>query len=177
MPTTTRSTAGGFTFIENVVAMGIVAIFFSSLYAMSAQCLYVLNSGREAVSAGQGLQDRMEQFRGATWLTVSDASLIGSSILNTPANSSEFLNKVTEVVTVDSYPTASGTPIQITRANGTVTINATNATISAADQAVINIIYYWRASPSGRPLKTTNGITYNRSQSINTIRSANSGAK
>jgi competence protein ComGC len=41
----------GFTFVENLIAIAIVVLFFASLFAVNSQGLYLLNSGREAVVA------------------------------------------------------------------------------------------------------------------------------
>jgi Tfp pilus assembly protein PilE len=149
----------GFTLIENLFAVAIVAFFFGALYALNSQCLYLLNSGREATSAEQAMQDRMEQLRNAHWSQVTSASYIQSSILNSPSNSAAFLSKTTETITVNSYPTAANPPIQVQRLNGVATIVSNNAAIANGDMVRIDIALNWTASPGNRA----------RSQVISTI--------
>ena len=60
--TTTRSTGNsGFTIIENIVAVGIIALGFAALYAMSARCMKIMYSARDEMTVGQALQREIEQ--------------------------------------------------------------------------------------------------------------------
>jgi hypothetical protein len=97
----------------------------------------------------------MEQMRNCHWSQVTDgtgAYISGSNILGTAVTGSSNLSTLTEVVTVDSYPTATGTPIKVTRAsNGTVTVNQTNANVTKADLAAITVSISWTTAPGGRP--------------------------
>lgn len=146
-----RAIKGGFTFIDNVVAMMIFAGFFIALYSINAQCLQLVSSSRQALAAGQSLQDRMEQVRTCTWAQITDSNYISSSILNTAVNNAPILGGVTEVITINSYPTAVNPPIKVTRAsNGTVTINSTNAAIATGDLVAINIQLSWTAARGSR---------------------------
>ena len=160
-----RAKRGGFTFIDNVVAMTIFAGFFIALYSINTQCLQLVSSSRQALAAGESLQDRMEQVRTCTWAQITDSNYISSSILNTAANNAPLLGSITEVITVNAYPTAVNPPIQVTRAsNGTVTVNSTNATIKNGDLVAINIQLSWTAARGSRA----------RSMAINTIWGENS---
>lgn len=124
----------GFTLVENLVAMGIVALAFSALSALNSQCLYLLNSGRCAVFAQQALQDRMEQLSKSSWFNLTSASYIQNSILNTATTNGASLGQPTETIIVDTYPTTSGTnTIQVTRSGSTATITHNNTSITGSD--------------------------------------------
>ncbi len=133
---------GGFTYIEAMVAVAIVAIFFGALYALNAQGLYVLNAGRQTAAAGQSLQDRMEDFRSCTWEEVTDASYIQNNILNGPTISGDNISGSTETVTLTAYPTAT-TSTQVVRTNGTASTTSSNINLVNGDMVRIDVSLTW----------------------------------
>jgi len=155
--------ARGFTFVENIIAMGIVVLFFSSLYAINSQCLYLLSSGRGAVFAEQALQDRMESLRSCTWYNLTNASYLQNNILNTTTTAGSNLGQPTETIMLDNYPTPTGTPIQVTRTGRTVSIVSNNQTILNSDPGLLraNIIITWTQGTGSRvrTLSTTSIIS------------------
>lgn len=144
----------GFSLIETSFAVALVGIFFVGLFSLNSQCLYLVNSSRELLMASGVLQTRMEQLRNVHWSQISDSTgsyIAGSNVLGTAANGESNLGTVSEVITVDSYPTATGTPIKVTRAsNGTVTVNQTNSAVATGDMAAITIQLSWKAAPGAR---------------------------
>ena len=142
----------GFTFVENIIAMGVVVLFFSSLYAVNSQCLYLLSSGRGAVFAEQALQDRMESLRSCTWFNLTSASYLQNNILNTTTTAGANLGQPTETIMVDTYPTATGTPIQVTRSGRTASTTSNNLSIVNSDPGLVrvNIIITWTQGTGSR---------------------------
>ena len=126
-----------------MVAIALIAIGFPALYAINSQCLYVVNASRQAFDCNQALQDRMEQFRNCTWAQVTDSSYVAGNIMNIAGKNSGSLKSITEVVTINAYPTAVNPPIQITRSNGTITVNSTNAAIASGNLVKIDITLSW----------------------------------
>lgn len=143
-----------FTLVETAFAVALVAIFFVGLFLIDSQCLYYVNCSRELLSASSMLQARMEQIRNCHWSQITDANgtyLSSSSVLGTAVTGGSSLGAITEVITVDSYPTATGTPIKVTRAsNGTVTVNQTNSSVTTGDLASITIQTSWTTAPGAR---------------------------
>ncbi len=133
---------GGFTYIEAMVAVAIVAIFFGALYALNAQALYVLNAGRQAAAAGQSSQDRLEQFRSCTWSQLTDASYIQNSILNGSTISGYNIGGSTETVTLNAYPTAT-TPTRVVRTNNAASTTSTNTNLVNGDMVRIDVSLTW----------------------------------
>jgi hypothetical protein len=143
-----------FTLIETTFAVALVAIFFVALFMINTQCLYYVNCSRELLDASGVLQTRMEQLRNCHWsqITASNGSYIsGSNVLGKAVSGESSLGSATEVITVDSYPTATGAPIKVTRAsNGAVTVNHTNSAVANGDMAAITIQLTWTTAPGKR---------------------------
>ena len=141
-----------FTLIDNIVAVAIVAGFFGALYAMSGQCLYLLNSGRQTTVAQQAIQDRIEQLRNIKWVQLTDPAYIAGNVLNTAAQNGASLSGLSETVTVNAYPTALSPSNQVTRSSaGAVTVSSTNSAIASGDLVRIDVTLNWTASPGNRP--------------------------
>ncbi|GEM_PF-2373439 len=151
---------GGFTFLDNIFAMTIVALFFGALYMLNSQCLYLLNSGRESLAATGALQDRMEQVRSCRWtqVTLSSGTNSISTLLSSAASDAAMLNKATETVTVTGYPTptsGSAPTFSVSRNNATGVVSvaaggSAQSAFSTYDLARIDITMAWTASPGNR---------------------------
>ena len=148
-PPFARSLAA-FTLVENAFAVAIVGLFFVTLYALNAQCLYMLNSGREAAAAEQSAQDRLEQLRNCTWAQLTDASYLRDNVLNGSTTGERNLGLVTETVTVNAYPVALNPAISVVRSNGTATTASLNASIADSDIVRVDLVLNWTAGPGGR---------------------------
>ena len=144
-----RNTQSGFTLVDSLVAIAITATVFTALYALSGQCVYVLNSGRELTSAQQALQDRGEQLRNLSWTQVTDSNYIANNVLNQASTNATYLNGLSETVTVNAYPTAVSPAIKLTRSGGSVTINSTNSTIASGNLVRIDTTETWTAGRTG----------------------------
>jgi hypothetical protein len=139
----------GFSFVENLIAMVIVVLFFGALYGISSQGLYVLNSGREATVANVCLRDRLEQLRTCTWAQLTDASYLRTSVLNSSPSGATNLGNLTETLTLNSYPVA-GNPTIVTRANGSASVTSGNAGLSNSTIVRVDEVFSWTAGPGGR---------------------------
>ena|SRR5438477_8166964 len=147
---TFRKSQDGFTFVENLIAMAIVLLFFAALFAVNSQALYLLNSGREAVVANVCLRDRVEQLRDCTWAQLTDSNYLRTSVLNSAPSGSSNLGQLTETVTVNSYPVAGNPPISVVRNNGSVSVVSTNAAIANGALVRVDDTLSWTAGPGGR---------------------------
>lgn len=145
-----RRREAGFSFVENLIAMVIVVLFFAALYAINSQGLYVLNSGREALVANVCLRDRIEQLRNCSWSQLTDSSYLSANILNASQSGASNLGSLTETLTINSYPTALNPAIVLTRSNGTVTVTSTNAAIASSTLVRVDESLSWIAAPGGR---------------------------
>ena len=156
-----RSAVGGFSLVEAMFAVGVVVTFFVGLYTINSQCLYFVNASREVVTAGQIGQSRLEQILDCTWTQVTDSNYIRNSVLITSMAGAQNLGQVTEVLTINKYPTAVNPPIKVTRAsNGTVTIDTTNSAIASGDLATVSLQLTWAAGRAGRARTITVATLY-----------------
>lgn len=158
-----RKAAAGFSLIDNLVAVAIVTGTFTALYAMSAQCSYVLKSGRETTSAQQVLQDRIEQLRNLQWSQATDPNYLVNNVLNQASANGATLPKLSETITVNTYPTALSPAIQVTRTAGTATVVSSNSLVANGVLARIDVTENWTAAHCGRA----------RAASLSTIISVN----
>jgi len=148
-----RRSEEGFTFVENLIAMAIVVLFFGALFAINSQGLYLLNSGREAVLASVCLRDRVEQLRNCTWAQLTDSSYLRASVFNSAPAGASNLGTLTENITVNSYPIAVNPPISLVRSNGVATVVSTNGAIATGALVRVDDTLTWTAGPGGRPRK------------------------
>jgi Tfp pilus assembly protein PilV len=112
------------TFPEILVAVLLLAIFCGSVFELNAVCLRYIDASKESIAALQSVHDRCEVLRNLSFTDLITTATVQST-LSSPANSSDFCTKATEVVKFSAYPTASGVT-QFTRTpDGTVTLNST----------------------------------------------------
>jgi Tfp pilus assembly protein PilE len=151
----------GFTLVDVMVAVMILAGSFSALYALGGQCVYLISSGKELTSGQQLIQDRIEQLRNLQWTQVTDPNYLANSVLNQARQNGNYLKSLTETVTIYSYPPPAApptpTPIQLTiSTNGTVAINTTNSTIANGNLCRIDVTETWTAGRTGQTRSVTN---------------------
>lgn len=71
----------GFTLVEGLVAMGLIAITFVSLYAGIASCLFTIRMARENLRASQILVEKMEAIRTYSWDQINSNGFIPATFV------------------------------------------------------------------------------------------------
>lgn len=102
-----RAGQGGFTLLETAVAGALLTLFLSSLFLLNSTVLRMLRSGTETVAASQVLQARVEQFRLANWLQVTNPDF-AKLTLSKPTDADTDLPGLTEAVSAAPYQVGSG---------------------------------------------------------------------
>src|SRR5207247_7507434 len=92
---------------EVLVAVVLFATFCASVIELIAVCLRYIDASIESIAALQSVHDRCEVLRNLAFTDLTTKSYV-QSLLATPANSSDFCKKATEVVKISAYPTANG---------------------------------------------------------------------
>lgn len=133
----------GFSLIECVFALAVVASFFAGLYGLNTQCLLTLNAGREALAAEQSMRDRIEQLRSCTWAQVTDAKYLHANILCASPDSTVNLGSPSETLTVNAYPTPISPQIKITRVGGSATTISSNAAMASQELVRVQVSLTW----------------------------------
>ena len=116
----------GITLIETSIAACTSALFLGSLFTMNMTGLKAIRTAKEATSASQVLQQRVESLRIANWHQVTDADWLSANLLNTSAAGSNGLKQMSETLTLAPYGSTSVGNTQITRSNGTTQILSRN---------------------------------------------------
>ena len=142
----------GTTLSEVLIAVILLAFFFMSVFELNAICLRYIDASKESVATLQLVQDRSEVLRNLAFSDLTSTSYL-QGLLGTPANGSAIATKVTEVVKVSQYPTASGVT-QLTRSgNGSVTTNSL-ATDLGKTLVQVDVSATWNMTLGGRPRST-----------------------
>lgn len=118
-----KATAG-MTLPEIMVAVLLLGIFCGSVFELNAVCLRYIDASKESIAALQTVHDRCEVLRNLSFTDLTTTSTV-QTLLASPANSSEFCKKATEVVEIKAYPTANGVTRFTRTPDGTVTVNPT----------------------------------------------------
>lgn len=136
----------GTTLIEATVATAICAIFLASIFTVNSGSMLTVKMSREAASASQVLQQRVESLRIANWHQITDAVWIKNNLLNTTAPGSDALRNLSEQVTFVPYGSSTAGNTQLVRTNGVTTITSSQALL--AENAVKVI---WTVNYTGAP--------------------------
>jgi Tfp pilus assembly protein PilV len=123
-------TGAAMTFPEVLIAILLLAVFCTSVFELNAVCLRYIDASKESIAALQSVHDRCEVLRNLSFTDLTTQSTI-QSLLTSPANSSDFCKKATEVVKISAYPTATGVT-QFTRTpDGTVAADSTASSLGS----------------------------------------------
>jgi Tfp pilus assembly protein PilV len=147
-----KSHQSGTTLSEVLIAVILLAFFFMSIFELNAICLRYIDASKESVATLQLVQDRSEVLRNLAFSDLTSTSFL-QGLLASPANGSDIARKITEVVKISQYPTASGVT-QLTRnANGTVTTDSL-ATDLGKTLVQVDVSATWNMTLGGRPRST-----------------------
>jgi type II secretory pathway pseudopilin PulG len=145
-----RSAQDAFTLVEVCVALAICVLFGAAAAATNSQLLLAVKNRKEAAGATMMLQERKEQLRAIAFNSIADANFIHDNIFQSPTTSEWPLGSLNEKVTVDAYPTATGSPIVLLR-NPTYPdcrIVSTNSNLSYPNQNLLraDVVLTWTSS-------------------------------
>jgi Tfp pilus assembly protein PilV len=116
----------GTSLIEATIAACTSAMFLGSLFAMNVTSMKTMRTAREAATASQVLQQRVETLRIANWHQITDADWLRANVLNTTPSGSTTLNSMSETLTLVPYGSASTNNTQLTRTGGNTQIVTNN---------------------------------------------------
>ena len=129
----------------------LIAVFFASIFEVNAVCLRYVEASKEAVSAIQGVQDRLETLRSMAFTDLTQPNTVKALMVN-PSNVSDLAKRVTETVTITAYDTDSatggtiGSPVVITRPAGTTSspsVSGSATSIATANAVLVDVRYDW----------------------------------
>jgi hypothetical protein len=147
------------TLSEVLIAVTLLAIFCASIFELNAVCLRYIDASKESVAAQQSVHDRCELLRNLAFIDLTTNSYV-QSLLATPANSSDFCKKATEVVKISAYPTANGVT-QFTRTPDGVVNNDSTATDLGTTLVQVDVSTSWNMLGGRARSETTSTIISN----------------
>ena len=130
------ATEEGTSLPELMVTALIMAVFFASIFEVSAVCLRYVSASKENIAAVESVHDRLEQLRNTEFASLTDPTYLSvvpavpaaspapsppqRRNLTTPANESELARHAVEEVTISAFDgTTVTTPsVKFTRAAG-----------------------------------------------------------
>ena len=116
----------GASLIEATIAACTGALFLGSLFTMNMTAMRTMRTAREAASASQVLQQRVEAMRIANWHQITNAEWVKTNLLNSNAAGGDILKNAKETLTLVPYGSSSAGNTQIVRLNGTTQIVSNN---------------------------------------------------
>jgi len=134
-------TGAAMTLPEVLVAVVLLATFCASVFELNAVCLRYIDASKESIAALQTVHDRCEVLRNLAFTDLTTKSYV-QSLLATPANSSDFCKKATEVVKISAYPTANGVT-QFTRTPAGAVANDLTATDLGTSLVQVDVSTSW----------------------------------
>jgi len=145
---TKASPQSGFSFVEVMLAVLLVATFFASIFELNAVCLRYIDATKESVAALQSVHDRCEKLRNLAFADLTTTAYV-QNLMATAANTSDFCKNATETVKIRAYPTATGVT-QLTRMpNGTVTVDSTAGSLGTS-LVQVDVTSSWNMTLGGR---------------------------
>jgi Tfp pilus assembly protein PilV len=141
-----NSSQAGTSLIEATIAACTSAMFLGSLFAMNVTSMKTMRTAREAGSASQVLQQRVETLRIANWHQITDAVWLRDNLLSTAPSGGDILKGITETLTLVPYGGTNTGNTQIVRTtSGTTQIASQNSTLLA--ESAVKVI--WTVGYSG----------------------------
>jgi type II secretory pathway pseudopilin PulG len=148
-----RRAQHAFTLVDVCMALAVCALFGAAAFATSSRLLLSLKSQKESTAATTALQERKESLRGTAFNSIADANYIHDNIFTNPTGSEGPLGSLSETVTVDAYPTPTGSPTKLLRNSQypscQIVSNNTNLSSPSQNLLRVDILFTW-TSANGR---------------------------
>jgi type II secretory pathway pseudopilin PulG len=153
-----------FTLVEVCVALFICVLFGAAAFATNSRLVLSLKNQKESTAATTALQERMESLRGTAFplpnpspsstpapTSIANANYIQANIFTNPTQSEGPLGSLSETVTVDAYPTPTGSPTVLLRNSQypSCQIVSNNTTLSNQNLLRVDVVFTW-TSANGR---------------------------
>jgi hypothetical protein len=137
-----KANVQGTTLLESTIAACTAALFLGSLFTLNIAAMKTMRTAREAASASQVLQQRVESMRIANWHQITDPDWVSNNLLNTEAAGSESLKQTTETLTLLPYGSNTAGNTQIIRTGGTTrVVNRANLLTESAVKLLWTVTY------------------------------------
>lgn len=141
-----KTAQNGTTLLETSIAACTAAFFLGTLFTMNITAMKTVRTAREAASASQVLQQRVEAMRIANWHQITNADWISNNLLNSSAAGTEGLKHIYETLTLVPYGNgATGTTTLVVRSGNTTRVE--NRNLNLLSENALKVI--WTITYSG----------------------------
>lgn len=142
--------SAGFTLVENMIALTVIAIGLAAVYSLNGQTLSLLRSSKDEACASQVLQQRVEQLRIGNWQRLTSPAWIRDSLLNAQADGAGSLNALSESVKVVPYNSNNTSFNTFTASGGSASAGSANASLLGENAVQIFWTVTWVGIPAGK---------------------------
>lgn len=152
-----HSFRSGFALVESVIALTLVALMLSCVFAANAHFLGMLRQGKENSYATHMIQERVDSLRGVLWDQLTDPAKL-AQILAAQTVTSTNLGGVTESITIEPLESAIPTSSRCVRLpNGTV--SSTGGAFTTLPSVKVTVSAQWNSRHRARTRSTTTVFT------------------
>jgi len=148
-----RTAQHAFTLVDVCMALVVCALFGTAVFATNSRLLLGLKGQKESTAATTALQERKESLRGTAFNSIANANYIHDNIFTNPTQSEGPLGSLSETVTVDAYPTPTGSPTKLLRNSQypscQIVSNNTNLSSPSQNLLRVDLVLAW-TSANGR---------------------------
>lgn len=109
-----RRSSGGFTLIEIIVAISIVASGFLGAFAMVLQAGRLVSAAEEEALVSSGLEQRVDQLRALEWEELTDGSGITGKVWTARPEATTGCTVFLETITLSAYDVPTAKTLQAT---------------------------------------------------------------
>jgi hypothetical protein len=104
-----------FTLVDVSMALVVTALFGLAAFETNSRLVLALKNQKGSTAATMALQERKESLRGTGFNSIADANYMHDKIFTIATSSEGPLSSLSETVTVDAYPTPTGSPAVLLR--------------------------------------------------------------
>jgi hypothetical protein len=155
-----RRPVEAFTLVETGMATMMVATVVGALFLSNGRVLQMLRFQKETIAATHCFQERMEKIRGTPFTEITDSNYLRNTLLATDPPSKSLLANSRETVTVSAYPPDAMvlSTAEVTRANGSATVNSSNPDLVNGWLVRIDLELTWTSIDGRSRLRRTSTV-------------------
>jgi len=154
------SRAGGFTIVEVVIAIGIIAVGFLGSFAMILQCGKQASAAEESSLVCTSLEQQMDLLRSLTWTALTNGTGVTGTVWNAQPAALSGINVTQETITISAYNQANTQTLTGTwnipgSPTATLAPAVGGATVALSTATAVQIIatITWTGRRSGRSMQ------------------------
>lgn len=143
----------GMTLVEVLTAIGISAICLGSVFAINGSAMTELKMSREAASASQVLQQRIETLRIGNWQEMTDPNctwLTANAFTVTTGDGSALLKNETETLTLEPYGSSTTGSMVLTKGGTPTPQNTLSSPLLSENAVKVTWVLTFTGAPGDR---------------------------